>query len=211
MKLPEGRKQRIQVLVLIGIGCVVVLIVLAQFALAPILDARQKLAETREEYQGRMEKAGRELKAAAQIQVEFDAVTGQLKAIAADYLLHPILGSYLVGVTEAMEPRAQETGFVMEDVQERGVQALRLRAKEITGLRPYNAYSVQITGQGSYAEIMAFLKSIETRNPYVSVTELRISSQPDNPARHRASLRLEWPIGGEHDLEPSVAAGKEEA
>jgi hypothetical protein len=207
MKLPEGRKQRAQVFVLMGIGVVIVLSVLAQFILVPILDSRRKLAETREEYAARLEKAHRELKAAAQIQVEFDQVTGQLRAIASDYLLHPILGSYLVGVSEAMEPRARETGFVIEDVQERGVQALRLRAKETVGLRPYNAYSVQISGQGSYDEIKAFLKAVEDRNPYVCITELKISGQADNPARHRASLRIEWPIEVENVLAPP-AAGK---
>lgn len=208
MNLPQDRKQRIQVLVLIGMGVVVLLILLAQFALVPILDSRQKLTETREGYRERMDKAQRELKASAQIQSEFDEVMQQLKAIAADYLLHPILGSYLVGVTEAMEPHARATGFTIEDIQERGVQALRLRAKEITGLRPYNAYSFQISGQGSYAEIMAFLKSIEIKNPYVSITELKIVAQPDNPSRHRASLRIEWPIAVENALETAVL-GKE--
>jgi Tfp pilus assembly protein PilO len=209
MKLPEDRKQRIQVLVLIGIGCVVVLILLAQFAIVPIIDSRRKLAETREEYRARLEKAQRELKASAQIQAEFDEVTRQLQAIASDYLLRPILGSYLVGVTEAMEPRAKETGFVLDDIQERGVQALRLQAKETAGQRPYNAYSAQISGQGSYAEIMAFLNAIETRNPYVCVTELRISGQPDNPSQHRVSLRIEWPIEVENALRSPDAAVKE--
>ena len=54
-----------------------------------------------------------------------------------------------------------------------------------------------------------FQGSIEVRNPYVCVTELRIASQPDDPSRHRASLRIEWPIEVADALAPSVAAGKE--
>lgn len=196
MKLPTGKKERAKVLVLIGMGVIVLIIVLVQLVVIPILDSRHKLSEDLAEYQARVKKARNELKASKQIQAEFDAVSGKLRAIADNYLLHPILGSYLVGVSEALDPQARDTGFTIEDLQERGIQALRLRAKE-TSVRAYNAYSVQLVGQGSYDEIVAFLKSLEDRNPYVCITELKVSGQPDTPERHRVALRIEWPIEAE--------------
>ena len=196
MKLPTGKKERAKVLVLIGMGVIVLIIVLVQLVVIPILDSRRKLREDLEEYRARVEKARRELKASKQIQLDFDTVAGKLRAIAENYLLHPILGSYLVGVTEALDPLARDTAFTIEDIQERGIQALRLRAKE-TSVRAYNAYSIQVVGQGSYDEIVAFLKSLEDRNPYVCITELKVSGQPDTPERHRVTLRIEWPIEAE--------------
>jgi len=207
MKLPANKKERAKILVLIGMGVIVLIIVLVQLVAIPILDSRRKLREDIEEYRTRVEKARRELRASKQIQAEFDAVSGKLKAIAEDYLLHPILGSYLVGVSEALDPQARESGFTIEDLQERGIQALRLRAKEASG-RAYNAYSVQIVGQGSYDEIAAFLKSLEGRNPYVCVTELKISEQPDTPERHRVTLRIEWPIEAEPARTDAAKGGK---
>ena len=196
MKLPAAKKERAKVLVLIGMGVIVLIIVLVQLVVIPILDSRRKLHEDLAEYRSRIEKARRELRASKQIQADFDAVVGKLRAIADNYLLHPILGSYLVGVSEALDPQARDTGFTIEDLQERGIQALRLRAKETSG-RAYNAYSVQLVGQGSYDEIVAFLKSVEDRNPYVCITELKVTGQPDTPERHRVTLRIEWPIEAE--------------
>ncbi len=205
MKLPADKKERAKVLVLIGMGVIVLIIVLVQLVAVPILDSRRKLHEDRAEYRARLDKAWRELHASKQIQAEFDAVTGKLRAIADDYLLHPILGSYLVGVSEALDPQARETGFTIEDLQERGIQALRLRAKE-TSVRAYNAYSIQLVGQGSYDQIVAFLKSVEDRNPYVCITELKVTGQPDTPELHRVALRIEWPI--EAEAAPPAAAAK---
>ena len=207
MKLPANKKERAKILVLIGMGVIVLIIILVQLVAIPILDSRRKLREDIEEYRSRLEKARRELRASKQIQAEFDTVSGKLKAIAEDYLLHPILGSYLVGVSEALDPQARQSGFTIEDLQERGIQALRLRAKEASG-RAYNAYSVQIVGQGSYDEVTAFLKSLEGRNSYVCVTELKVSEQPDTPERHRVTLRIEWPIEAEPARTDAAKGGK---
>lgn len=201
MRLPANKKERVQVLALIGIGCVVMLTIIVQFIVMPFLGNRKKLDESRAEYAAKLEKADRELKASAQIQEEFDDVTARLQAIAADYLLHPILGSYQVSVTEALEPRARDTGFMVENVQERGIQPIRLRAKD-TSPRPYSSYSAQVNGQGSYAQTVAFLKAIEAWNPFVCVTEIKINGQPDSVERHRVSLRIEWPI----ETEPAAGA-----
>ena len=206
MKLPTAKKERAKVLVLIGMGVIVLIIVLVQLVVIPILDSRHKLHDDLDEYHSRVEKARRELKASTQIQADFNAVTGKLRAIAENYLLHPILGSYLVGVSEALDPQARDTGLTIEDLQERGIQALRLRAKE-TSARAYNAYSVQLVGQGSYDEIVAFLKSLEDRNPYVCITELKMSGQPDTPERHRITLRIEWPIEAEPAQNDASAKG----
>ena len=206
MKLPAGKKERLQVLVLIGMGVIVLLIVIVQFVFIPILASRKALAEKRDDYMGQLSKARRELTASPQIQAEFDGVTGRLQGIASNYLLHPILGSYIVGITESLEPYGRDSGFTIEDVQERGVQAIRLSAKD-TGVRPYNAYSFQIAGQGSLDQVVAFLRIVEQRNPYLCLTELRISAQSDSPLRHRVSMRLEWPLEVEPAAEPA-AAGK---
>lgn len=195
MRLPTNKKERMQVLVLIGMGVVVVLVVLVQFGLMPLLESRNKLREDREELRARLDKARRELRASTQVQAEFDDVTARLESIAADYLLKPILGSYLVGATETVEARAREAGFPLEDVQERGIQAIRLRAKE-TSTR-YSAYSVQVNGQGSYDQIVSFLTAIEASNPFVCVTEIKVMGQADAPERHRVTFRIEWPIENE--------------
>lgn len=193
MKLPEGKKERTQVFVLIGMGIVVILIMIVQFVIVPILAARRALVERQEEYIAKLDKARRELNASPRIQEEFDAVRGRLQGIASNYLLRPILGSMLVGVTEALEPCVHDSGFTVEDIQERGVQSLRLTAKD-AGTQPYNAYSFLVNGQGSLEQISAFLRATEQHNPYICVTELKITAQSDSPLRHRASLRLEWPL-----------------
>lgn len=210
MKLPENRKERIQIFVLIGIGAVAVVYALAQLALAPVLEARQKLRETLADQQAKLEKAQRELKYAPGIQREYDAVVRQLETIRNENVLRPILGSYLVGVTEQVEAAARGNGMRVDEVKEIGIMDLPGKAKENQQLRPFKAYAVLVNAQGSYESIWKFLQAMEGRNAFLCVTELQLSGQGENVERHRIALRMEWPIESEPEKPPEKSPEKKE-
>lgn len=203
MKLPENKKERIQVFVLIGIGVALALFALIQVAVVPFNAARQKLQVVQAELDKRMEKARKELLHARMVKEEFDIVTADIDRIMATNVLRPILGSYLVGVTETIEQAARKAGIEVDEIQEVGIREIPRGAMDKTH-EVFKSYAVQMSGEGAYEEVCAFLDKIETDNPFLCVTEIRITGRPDKPERHRLNVRVEWPI----EAAPSESRGK---
>jgi hypothetical protein len=208
MKLPENRKERIQIFALIGIGVVAVLYAVVQLALAPLMASRQKMRDTLADQKAKMETAQRELKYAPGVQRDYDAVVRQLETIRSENVLRPILGSYLVGVTEQVEAAARGNGLRVDEVKEIGIMDLPGKAKDTPQFRPFKAYAVLVNAQGSYEAIWQFLKAMEGRNAFLCVTELQVSGQGESVARHRIAVRMEWPIESVPEPEPEKKEGE---
>jgi len=195
MKLPDNNKERIQVFVLIGIGVVAVLYAMWQLLVSPFIESKQKLKDTLQVKQDKLAKAERELKHAPAIKAEFDEMTAQLDRTINSNALQAILGSYLVGVTETLESQARASNLKLDEIQEIGIRELpRAKKKGDTSTVYFKSYSVQVSARTSYDHAVSFIKHLEDLNPYLCVSDIRITSQPDDPEHHRFNLRIEWPI-----------------
>jgi len=193
MKLPENKKERVLVLSLIGVVTLIMVFAIIQWGLLPLLDSRRNM-ETELVRQGdQMKKARRELDYAPAIRKEYDDAMTQLEAIRKENVLHSILGSYLVGVTEQVETTARATGVQIEDVREIGVTDIPINIKTAAP-RVFKSFAVQVSGQGTFDGISRFLLQMEERNPYFFVSDILISGQADAPELQRLSVRMEWPI-----------------
>lgn len=199
MKLPENKKERVQVFVLIGIGAAAVIFASWQGLVSPFFAYKQRLQESLQTKRTALEKAERELRLAPSIKEEFDSVTSQLDTTIANNLLRPILGSYLVGVTETLENQARAINVKVDEIQEIGIRELP-RANN-AGANPVNfkSYSVQVSARASYEQASKLINNLEELNPYLCVSDIRITGQADTPEYHRLSLRIEWPIEAESE------------
>jgi len=208
MKLPENKKERLQVFVLIGIGVAAVLYAMTQLVVMPFFASKQELRSSLQTKKAKLEKAERELNFAPKIKTEFDSVTGELDTIIRAHVLRPILGSYLVGVSETLEMQARSCNIKLDEVQEIGVREPPRTGKKATVARAFKAYAVQVSVKASYEQTAAFLRKLEDMNPYLCVSDVRITGQPDSPETHRVTLRIEWPIEVEGGKEQGAAAGR---
>jgi hypothetical protein len=107
-------------------------------------------------------------------------------------------------VTETLENSARGVGITVDEIQEVGIRELP-RGKTDKTAAAFKSYAVQTAGEGSYERIRAFLDKVETDNPYLCVTDIRITGRPDKPEQHRFSVRMEWPIEAE-PVAPGVTA-----
>jgi Tfp pilus assembly protein PilN len=203
MKLPENKKERYQILGLIGVVAVLVLYAVAQIGISPLIVARRKLQTDLEKQQEKIEKAKRELQRATLLKVDYDNLTAEIDKIASANVRRPVLGQYLVGLTETIDTAARETGLKVEEPQDIGMRELP-RSKKAATPPAFNAYAVQVSGEGSYARIQAFVDRLERDNPMLCVTDIRILGQQDKPEAHRVLLKIEWPI--EAPPEPTKGA-----
>jgi len=199
MKLPDSKKDRIVFFSFIGVVSIVVLYVVIQWGLLPLLDSKRKFETTLVERQEKLKKARRELDYAPGIQADFDSVTAQIEKIKIENVFRPILGSYLVGVSEQIESAAKVAGVWIEETREIGVGDIPVKAKD-TSLKGYRLFSVQVSATGSFQDLARFIMQMENRNPFFCTTDMVISGQPDKPEEQRMSVRMEWLIENEEIL-----------
>ncbi len=193
MKLPESKKDRMVFFALIGVVAVVVIYGAIQWGLLPLLDSKRTLETKLIERQDKLKKARRELDYAPGFQKDFDDVMAQIEKIKRENIFRPILGSYLVGVSEQIEAAARATEVKIDETREIGMVDIPLKAKD-SSLKAYKLFSVQVSAYGSYQAITRFLLQMEERNPFFGITDMAISGQPDRPEEQRLSVRMEWPI-----------------
>lgn len=208
MKLPENKKDRIQVFVLIGIGVIAVLYAIAQLLVSPYMASKQKLRDTLQQQKDKLEKANRELNFAPTIKAEFDTVIAELDRIRETHVLRPILGSYLVGVSETLEAQARTFNIKLDEISEIGIRELPRASKKDASIRNFKSYAVQVSAKVSYEQASSFLRSLEELNPFLCVSDIQIKGQAENPEQHRFTIRIEWPIEAEVGQEATTPAGK---
>lgn len=201
MKLPDSKKERMLMFALIGVVAVVILIVGIMFGLLPLLDGRRTMEASMVEIGEKLKKARRELDYAPAIQKEHDEAVSQMLKIRTENILRPILGSYLVGVSEQIESAARATQVHIDEIREVGVVNIPAKGKN-TSLQAFKSFVVQVSAEGAYASIVQFLKQMEERNAFFCVNEIVIACQADSPEQQRLSVRMEWPI------EPTTEGGK---
>lgn len=201
MKLPATKKERILMFAGIGVGVVVSLIAGVLFGVLPLLDSRRAMESSLVVLGEKLKKAGMELDYAPAIQREHDDAVSQMAKIRSENILRPILGSYLVGVSEQIEAMARATRVRVEDIREVGVVNIPAKGKKAS-LQDFKSFVVQVNAEGSYESIVQFLKSMEDRNPFFCVSDITIAAQSDKPELQRLSVRMEWPI------EPATEGGR---
>jgi hypothetical protein len=99
------------------------------------------------------------------------------------------------------------TGTDYKQAKTRGRRGPADRKPAQPEIAPWFArYMVEVTGEGSYAVILALIDRLEQDNPYCGLAGLTIRGLPNNVERHRAILMLEWPVAA--DPLPVAAKGK---
>jgi len=193
MKLPENKKERIQMLVLAAIGGIAVLYAVTQLGVKPLIHSRTKLVDELQELRKKLDKAKRELSYEPQIKREHEQAVAAIEKLSSDSVPRPVFGSYLLSVTETLETAARTCGFQVGDIQEVGIQEIPGKKKDRYP-RAFKSYGVRVNGVAGLEQTYAMLQRIEEQNPLLCVTEIHIAGQPDVPEQHLVSFRVEWPI-----------------
>ena len=121
-------------------------------------------------------------------------IENKLKKLGQSGVLEPLLGSLEMRGMSLVSPIADRTGVTLVGDDVRCLPQLPIKSPETIKGRVYARQPIQFTGRGSYAQIVAFVKEIETTMPLVSVSSLRILAQPNAPEVHMMALSLEWPV-----------------
>jgi hypothetical protein len=179
-------KEQKQIVVLIGIGVVVVLALLYQFALTPFLEGigerRQDSIKLRDDLARASAAQKQEVREQAEAVILKARIDQLSRTAIAPY------GSSFAWVTEQLYQIAKDASVEVE-----GLSGSGQAGPTDAGGRTFTTFGSQMTLQCGYGDLLRFLRCLEGKNPLVTVTALTIDGRENTAGRHQISVSLEWP------------------
>jgi hypothetical protein len=192
VKLPEDKQKRVKILVAIGMGAALVILGVVQGIIVPLARVRKEKRARIEECRNGLEEARRQIRAAAATLDQNAEALQAISEISDRYVLRPVLGNYLLEATETLEGHAHNADVQLQSIREVGISEI---PSEGGGERALKSYTVRVDLQCSYRDVARLLREIETSSPYLCLTALTISGQPEvTPEVHQVSFNIQWPI-----------------
>ena len=203
MKLPEDKKERTKILVLIGIGAVVAVILLFQMpfiGILPLMKAKKAKLAKIEQLKTDVEKAEKEIHQLALDKAENRQVIEKIQDISEKHVLKPVLGlNYKLPASEIIDPIVKKLNVKLEQMRQIGVA---VEANQTT----LRSYSVRISLFCSYDDLVRFCREIEASNPLVSTINISVTAQgPESREKHMTSFEVQWPVWADTDMPDKLA------
>lgn len=210
MKLPENKKERMQML---GMGAAVgiaAIYALVAFGIKPILNSK-KAKETRiVELNEEIAKADRTINASGADRKFNIETIKKILAITDTHILKPGLGdNYQLGAEAIVEKHARKAKVNLKEskfeTRGLGVKAI----PKVTNRRESNAlnfFVLRIIIEAGYHDVVRFVREIESANPYLAVVSLSIVDIPKQPELHKITMDIQWPVLAEPELDDELRA-----
>ena len=202
MKLPENKKERIQMLVLLGISVLALLYFAIAFGIKPIIkNKKDRIAKIAE-----LETKARDLKAllaqASGDSWEIKQALAKIKEYSDKYLLQPRLGeNYFLGASETVEQWFKDAGIDKDAVKASVSETGKVPVQQAEAARrAVSAYKIRIVLQCDLLELIRLVKIIEDSSPFLCITDLGIRAQTGVPEKHQVAFTVEWPVWTESDM-----------
>jgi hypothetical protein len=209
---------RMQVMILIGIGSVILLL-LCYFGLSSLLAQRAQTHLQLEAATDQMDKINREIKALPDLRRSRDDLFWAIQQAATNYILFHEYRNYHLTARETLLPMAAALNITIDIPREGGVadfpipeskvtdRLIRVQAKSPGGYSgaissTFGLYSVTLTGQAGFVPLLAFIRRMEESNPYLTVTDLSVKANASQPEAHSFTLTVLWPIWKNLELKP---------
>lgn len=221
MKLPVNPKTRTQILLLAGVA-VLALLAMAYSGLSTIMTKRAETHAKLLDAISQLNKINREIKAIPALRQSRDDLFWTIQQAATNYILFHEYRNYHLTAREILLPVAAEMG-IMIDIPKEGVidvfpiaeskstnKVSRLASRSKDKDNPafsshvFALYPVTLTGRSGFASLLAFLRRIESVNPYLTVCELSVKADPKTPEEQQFAMTLLWPIWLDMEQKPSI-------
>lgn len=221
MKLPTDPKMRMQLLILAGVVAVVAL-GLIYVGLSSLLATRAKTRLKLDTALSQLNIINLELRELPRLRQSRDDLFWTIQYAATNYVLFHEYRNYHLTARETLIPLAAEMGITIDIPKEGAVVDLPIPEPKTTNktvraaasrtdrdypgpISPVFAlYPVSLSGRAGYERLMAFIRRVESQNPYLTVADLTIADDPKAPEEHEFSMTLLWPIWKNLEQKPKV-------
>lgn len=200
MKLPDNKKERMQVLVLVAIFGVGALYGLFVGVIKPLKARRAVQGDEVAELRENIRIANIEIAQMKTDRRANDLVKADLRDItqASGYILEARLGNYLLSATEIIEAAARDAGVIIESPREIGISQLPEKTKTKTS-GTFAIYTARIGFVGTFHDLIRLLYSIEKSNPYLCVASISATASPKARDMHVIMFDVQWPVWADEE------------
>jgi hypothetical protein len=193
MKLPEDKKQRVQVIILICMGIVAALYVVLHAGIIPVTKGLENRKKKLSIVEDKIEKANRDIMQTKRHKARNAELESELANASMAHLLQHEVGNFLLPAAHHIQKLVEESGIGKHSV--RGMGPLQLRQwNKRKNERTVMSYSVRVTVECAYSNLVLFADRMLADNPYVSFSGLSISAQKTHPEKHKMVFDIRWPI-----------------
>lgn len=209
MKLPEDKKERMQMLALIAIMAVLALYGLYQFVMRGLVVPRKERRERIAVLERDIREANLIVRQSQGDEQRNREMIERMREYSDRHLLEPRLGGNLsLGANEKVKAWFRSAGLNMSAFQEIGRRAIE-PARGGDAVRDLvHAYSVRVSFKASLHDVARVLKTIEDSDPCVTVTTLSVSADPrpgpDMAPQHDVAFVIQWPIWRDDDFRTTL-------
>lgn len=212
MKLPDDPKEKLKILVLVGIGAVAVLYTLIALVVKPLFDEKARCKAELATLSDELSSSSRDME---RMLKERPGNTRALQAILdvsnrRGDILHPRLGNYELGAREYVERMSQACGVPVESMREIGLTQIPQPVEGGVD-RTLKCYNMRITLACGMHEAVSLIQHLESSNPHLCVTSFSISTRSDQPGRHDINVDLQWPVWVDPGMAETLEQRLEEA
>lgn len=200
MKLPTDKKDR-QMLILIAIVAISAVYAVINFMVMPLIRVKQEMPLQLEEINTKISQAQLSLSSVPENLARHNAAVDHIGYVASEYLLQPVLGSYILEAERLIEQQAQVNGVVISSYREDGIRDIPKPRRRQPGNR-LRSYSIIVHTRIGYDKLISLIDAIEQSNPYVAILDLHVAANPQTPLEHDVRFRVQWPIWGGIDELP---------
>lgn len=124
-----------------------------------------------------------------------DGARAERDRFLASGVIEPLLGSLAMRGKSLLDTIALKTGFHIDSVRE--LNSIPLQVPTKAPEQRHNRQPIEFLGQGSFAQITAFISQVEATHPLATLSSLCILGQSTTPETHKAIITFEWPVKGE--------------
>ncbi len=208
-QLPDDKKERKKVVLVICIFSLIVLYAIIMFGFIPYR-ARVRMHRDRlAELEDKLWQAERDIRQIPQTQKRnIEAINHILDVSGSAYILRPRLGNYLLVAESFLEEIAQQAGIRIYDIREASSPPPPSQgdstATDTPALWPY---TVSFRTTVGIHDLMQFIHSLQNANPYLTLINVSITAGSDNgPAKHVVNASVQWPVWKDHEKPNQLTA-----
>jgi hypothetical protein len=186
-------KEKKQALILVAMWVVGGIVALYYFVLEPYFANRTVSANELDVLAAKIEQAAVTMRGESRLHAEYNLCTEEFKQAIDNYIVP--MDNPLSWVTEKVYASARQVGVDVQTVAEVGSGSpyWDTACKSERSVKPYG---VRIVTECSYQQLIDLVEVLEKSNPAVCVTDISISPQDQNPAKHILNMTVEWPMWG---------------
>lgn len=191
MKFSELTKEQKQYVMLGAIAAVFAAYCVVNFGVTPLWAAWKTARADYEDLTAKLADADRLMGSQDTIRENLEVSTEAMTRALHEYI--PEMENPLSWATEKIYTLAREIGLDVQSVSETGTSVtLQLQGEKRE--RTFGAYAVRIVVDCSYKETRRFVELLESSNPYLCVSGIKVDAKPNSPEVHAVNLMVEWPI-----------------